>query len=68
MQWIGYLSCCQYQLFQFSSQILKGSDHGVTGFLNTRKDNVSDEGKTEIQLDSSSETLCFLVFRILDDE
>jgi hypothetical protein len=38
-----------------------------TGFLDTRKHNVSGEGKTEKQLDSLSETLCFLVFRILDD-
>jgi hypothetical protein len=54
----------------FSSQILKGSGHGVqhleslgfglwasSGTLNTRKHNVSGEGETETQLDSFSETL-----------
>jgi hypothetical protein len=40
----------------------------LSGILNTREHSVSGKGKTEIQLlDSSSETLCFLVFRILDD-
>jgi hypothetical protein len=38
-----------------------------SGIMNTRKRNVSGEGKTEIQLDSFSETLCFLVFRIPKD-
>jgi hypothetical protein len=32
-----------------------------SGILNTRKINVSGEGKTEIQLDTFSEMLCFLV-------
>jgi hypothetical protein len=35
-----------------------------SGILNTRKHNVSGDGKKEIQLNSFSETLCFLVFRI----
>jgi hypothetical protein len=38
-----------------------------SGILNTRKHNVAGEGKLEIQLDSFSETLCFLVFRIPND-
>jgi hypothetical protein len=67
---LGYLlllSVPTLSVILFSSQILKGSDHGIEhlqslGFwtLNTRKHNVSGE-KTEIQLDSFSETLCFLV-------
>jgi hypothetical protein len=32
-----------------------------------KKNNVSGEGKTEIQLASFSEIFCVLVFRILDD-
>jgi hypothetical protein len=39
----------------------------ASGILNTRKHSVLGEGKTEIQLDSFSETLCFLVFRIPND-
>jgi hypothetical protein len=75
------LAHCQYQLVHFSSELVFFSDSkgfrpwcitlGVTGFvsgiLSTRKHNVSDEGETEIQLDSFSGTLCFLVFRIPDD-
>jgi hypothetical protein len=38
-----------------------------SGILNTRKHNVSGEGKRETQLESFSETLCFLVFRIPND-
>jgi hypothetical protein len=76
-------SCCQYQLFQFSTDpvfLLHPEEFwpwcitfGVTGFWassgipNTRKHNVSGEGKTEKQLDSLSETLCFIVFRIPDN-
>jgi hypothetical protein len=38
-----------------------------SGILDTRKHNVSDDGKREIQLGSSPETLCFLGFRIPKD-
>jgi hypothetical protein len=38
-----------------------------SGILNTRKHNVSSKGNMEKQLDSFSETLCFLVFRVPDD-
>jgi hypothetical protein len=41
--------------------------HWVSGILNTRKTMFPVRGKLKKQLDSFSETLCFLVFRVPDD-
>jgi hypothetical protein len=41
--------------------------HWVSGILSTRKHNVSGVCKREMQLNSFSETLWFLVFRIPND-